>query len=223
MKKVLKVLKWIGIAFIGSIVLVITLGIIVDANKTPEQKAADATEAVVSEQEQVKQDGQGQVKKEQEQTTKTNTSEPRSQLADATSVKLTRDKIASIENEFSAEQDKFNKLMVDMVKGKKLSKKEIEKLNKLFNIQIEKMNAILDKSESITIIEFENEDAKRYLTEAVDYHKKWALAHKAQLNSFLIANLDEAKRYGALSDSFADQEALSLVMAYQSVGLELPH
>ncbi|MDP3010491.1 MAG: hypothetical protein Q8N30_15670 [Methylococcales bacterium] len=62
MKKVLKVLKWIGIAFIGSIVLVIILGIIVEVNKSPEQKAADAAEAVVREQKQAEEDKQRQAK-----------------------------------------------------------------------------------------------------------------------------------------------------------------
>ena len=81
------------------------------------------------------------------------------------------------------------------------------------------MNVILVKSDSVTVPELENPDAKRYLTEAVDYHKKWAVAHIGQLNSFLSGNLDKAKEFGKMSDEFADQEGLSSVMAYKAVGL----
>jgi len=140
---------------------------------------------------------------------------------DAAKVKKSHDKIAAIENEFISEQDKFMKLLASGMDSKKHTKKSIEKFNSAFNEQLAKMQSILDRSDAVIISKLENEDATRYLTEAIDTHKKWSLMQKAKITAVLSGDLDNAKQYGLQCDELASKEALALVMAYKVVGLKI--
>ncbi|WP_287496886.1 hypothetical protein [Pandoraea sp. CB10b_02] len=67
----------------------------------------------------------------------------------------------------------------------------------------------------------ENVDAKRYLTEAIDTHKKWALVQQTKVAALSKGDIDTVMEMREQADKLAMQEALSLSMAFKAIGLPI--
>lgn len=83
------------------------------------------------------------------------------------------------------------------------------------------MIATLEKANAIKVPDAGNVDAKRYITEAIDAHKKWALVLQAKVAALSKGDIDTAKEMSEQADKLAMQKGLSLSMAFKAVGLPI--
>ncbi|MGZ5028975.1 MAG: hypothetical protein ACXWAT_06735 [Methylobacter sp.] len=140
---------------------------------------------------------------------------------DENKVKLAHEGMQKIEDMFIGAQNDFMASAARMVSSKKPSKSKADKMNAEFNSSLAVMNKALDESDNLIFPSLENKDGERYIVDAMDSHKKWALAQRTKLSYIIQADLDNAKIFGNAADEFAAKEAMSLFMAYKAVGLNL--
>ncbi len=105
-----------------------------------------------------------------------------------------------------------------MLKGEKLTKAET---SKSIDARATEMFSTLEQATNVEIPAVANADAKRYIAEAIDTHKKWALTQQIKIGALVKADLDTTKKMSDQADQLAMQEALALSLAFKAVGLPI--
>ncbi|MFZ6730629.1 hypothetical protein ACO0LG_01720 [Undibacterium sp. Ji42W] len=139
---------------------------------------------------------------------------------DSDVVKLQRlhAEIGAIENKFAQQMDDFSGVLQRI-----LLKKEVPDLErtKPVDMTFGEILETLEKSNSIKVPDVTQADARRYMTDAVDAHKKWALTMQAKIAALSKGNIEQVKRMNATAESFAVDEAMALGLAYKALGLPI--
>jgi hypothetical protein len=137
---------------------------------------------------------------------------------DAELIKTARSQMATTEDQFIKQQDHFLATLKKAAKEKRLT--ELDGSRSFGDLLVE-MATTLDQAGDMEIPAITNSDAKRYITEAIDTHKKWAMTQQAKINAAMKSDGELAKEMGSQADKLAMQEALALSMAYKAVGLSI--
>lgn len=127
-----------------------------------------------------------------------------------------------IENRFNSASDRFVASITQAIINKHPKKAEKERINALSQESLLAMNAALDLSEKIKAPAMANKEASQALTEAIGAHKRWANANRAKLGALSEADLEKVGSFKDLAEQYAVQEASSLLVAYQAVGIAPP-
>lgn len=139
---------------------------------------------------------------------------------DAQTVKSLHDQIAAIENDCTVQSDRLVAVMTDAMKSRNMSNQKKTMINENLRSYFSEMTAALDRSNDLKVPILQKPEAARYTNEFVDTHKKWAIVIRAKLVSLLDGNIEEAARLGKQAEDIATAEAVAMLMAYKSVGLE---
>jgi hypothetical protein len=148
------------------------------------------------------------------------TEQQNSNQIDVAAVKNTFAQMNTIENKIGEEQNKFGGIMTKMMAKKHPSKSEIENLNSEFKSSLSGVMAAVDESPKINPPKLSNPDAQRYITEAVDLHKKRSIMITSKFSSLMSGEVDQAMSMNTQIDNLAMQEAVSLKMAFDALGVE---
>jgi len=136
---------------------------------------------------------------------------------DAELLRSTRAQFAATRNLFDAQQIKVFSFALSGMKQKNIS---IDEKVKVAGDLFTEMLATLDRANDMEIPNIVNASARRYVTEAIDNHKKWAVMQQARIRASIEGNADFAKEFNNQADKLAIEEALALGMAYRAAGLQ---
>lgn len=135
---------------------------------------------------------------------------------DAQLVKSTIDKMAATEGSYIEQQKNFFAMFNTDPPPKG---PERDAFTKKVLEAVANMMKTLKDGEKIEVPALKDANAQRYLTEAVDFHKKWIEAQQAKIGFSLKGDVKNGKMMGDAADHLALQEAMSMNMAGKAVGL----
>lgn len=125
-----------------------------------------------------------------------------------------------IEIEFTDAQDHLKDTFARISKKNKRTNSDMVDLRQSLENIVIATQSLADRAGALKYPVVQNEETRRHLTNAIDAHKKWALSQQAKIAAVSQNNGDLSKEFGLAADNYAGQEAMSLVMAYQSAGID---
>ncbi len=142
-------------------------------------------------------------------------SQPQGLSSDAKAFEAVRSQMNDIETQYT---DDGMKVAEDFERTKKASSDiETEEISEDVIKQLQAMSAILDKSALIQDPVIQNPQGRRYVFDAIDSHKKWALTQQLRLAAILKLDKKSAKSAGDEADNYASQEGVALVLASKTL------
>ena len=136
-------------------------------------------------------------------------------LSDQDIAKKVTSQIKAIEEDWNAQSELLMDLLKKVISTGKAKKDESDKVQ----VYINEIDKILNRAKDINAKHLSNEKADKYLQEAVDAHKKWALLQQLKINALMSGDLQMAKNLASQSDKTANDEGIDLVMAFQELGI----
>lgn len=138
---------------------------------------------------------------------------------DSELVQIVFSEIRAIENLASKQQDAFLEEVARLATSKSMTTSQKASL---LRESFDDLIHTLEKSNSIAVPDLEHAEAKRHLTDAIDLHKKWAVAQQAKLRFFSKGEFESAKELNQQAQQLAMQEAIALAVVFKEVGAKLP-
>ncbi len=136
-------------------------------------------------------------------------------LSDQDIAKKVTSQIKAIEEDWNAQSELLMDLLKKVISTGKAKKGESDKVQ----VYINEIDKILNRAKDINAKHLSNEKADKYLQEAVDAHKKWALLQQLKINALMSGDLQMAKNLASQSDKTANDEGIDLVMVFQELGI----
>lgn len=140
------------------------------------------------------------------------------QDSDAVKLQKLRAEISAVEDQCTQQLNDFSNTLKRLYLKKEVSSGE---QTKPVGVTFGEMLETLEKANGIKVPDITQADAKRYATDAVDAHKKWALTMQAKIVALSKGDMEQIKAMGARADNFAMDEAVALGLAYKALGLPI--
>ena len=136
-------------------------------------------------------------------------------LSDQEIAKNVTSQIKAIEEDWNAQNESLKDLLNKVISKGKAKQGESDNVQ----IYINEIDKILNRAKEVNAKHLSNEKADKYLQEAVDAHKKWALLQQLKINALMSGDLQMAKNLASQSDKTANDEAIELMMTFQELGI----